>query len=287
MSAKRPRRGGPPRLSRTRRQPIAPADTQRRRRGLVLAVGVIVGIAALAVVAFAVRPVGPGTAAEAIGSTDTADVHSLRFAGSPEHLLFGHHHGVDESLDGGRTWRPLGADADAMSLEVSGESIVIAGHDVFQGSEDGGRTWASMPADLPSLDIHAFARSRLDPDTMWAYLAGGGIWRTDDGGRTFTEVYQGDTVALAATAADGRDVLSGIDPFANLMRSDDDGREHGGDPRREHDPVGHRPGPVPHRRRGGLVADAPPRDDLPRGGGLGRRPGRRCGVRPHRGLPLR
>jgi len=200
----------------------------------VLAGGVIVGIAALAAVTFALRPSGPGAAAQAIGRTDTADGHSLRFAGSPEHLLFGHHHGVREARDGGRTWRPLGARADAMSMEVSGESIVIAGHDVFQASEDGGRTWAPIPAALPSLDIHAFARSRLDPDTMWAYLAGGGIWRTDDGGCTFTEVYQGDAVALAATADENRDVLLGIDPFAGLMRSEDDGRTWR--------PIGRRPG---------------------------------------------
>ncbi len=67
----------------------------------MLAGGVIVGIAAIAAVTFALRPSGPGAAAQAIGRTGTADVHSLRFAGSPEHLLFGHHHGVLESLDGG------------------------------------------------------------------------------------------------------------------------------------------------------------------------------------------
>lgn len=223
MSRKRSRGGRPAPVPRDRRGTAAATDAQRRRR-LVLAGGVIAGIAALAAVTFALRPSGPGLEPQAIGRTDTADVHSLRFAGSPEHLLLGHHGGVLETRDGGRTWRPLAANADAMSMEVSGESIVIAGHDIFQGSDDGGRTWAPIEAALPSLDIHAFARSRLDPDTMWAYLAGGGIWRTDDGGRTFTEVYQGDAVALAAIAPDGRDVLLGIDPFAGLVRSEDAGR---------------------------------------------------------------
>ena len=159
-----------------------------------------------------------------IATLGTRDVHSLRFAGSTDHLLFGHHEGVLESLDGGRSWRPLGARADAMSLEVTGASIVIAGHEVFQASDDGGLTWAPIQSNLPSLDIHAFARSQLDPRTMWAYVAGGGIWRTTDGGQTFTRVYEGDTVALVALAVEGRDVLLGIDPFAGLVHSDDDAR---------------------------------------------------------------
>jgi photosystem II stability/assembly factor-like uncharacterized protein len=73
------------------------------------------------------------------------------------------------------------------------------------------------------LDIHAFTHSRIDPATMWAYLAGGGIWQTTDGGETFSLVYDGDAVALSAVVVDGRDVLLGIVPFSGLVRSDDSG----------------------------------------------------------------
>jgi photosystem II stability/assembly factor-like uncharacterized protein len=204
------------------RQRGASRVKNQRRSGLLLG-GAIGAIAAVALVAFVLRS-SPTAPIEAIATVGTADVHALRFAGSMEHLLFGHHGGVLESLDGGRSWRPLGARADAMSLEVTGQSIVIAGHEVFEASNDGGLTWAPIRSDLPSLDIHAFARSRLDPDTMWTYLAGDGIWQTSDGGLTFTRVYDGDTVALAAAVVDGRDVLLGVDPFKGLVRSDDAGR---------------------------------------------------------------
>ena len=199
--------------------------TVRQRRGVLLIIAIATAAVAIIVALFfASRPGGPAGAIAPIATTGTADVHSLRFAGSSEHLLFGHHDGVLESLDGGRSWRALGARADAMSLEVSGESIVIAGHEVFQASNDGGLSWAPIASNLPSLDIHAFARSRLDPATMWAYLAGGGIWQTTDGGRTFTLVYDGDAVALSAAVVGGRDVLLGIEPFTGLARSDDGGR---------------------------------------------------------------
>jgi photosystem II stability/assembly factor-like uncharacterized protein len=109
-------------------------------------------------------------------------------------------------------------------MELGHEDVIIAGHEVFERSEDGGRTWAPIETDLPGLDIHAFARSRLDPDVMWAYLAGGGLCRTADSGWTFTEVSPSDVVALAAIEIDDRDALLGIGPFAGLARSDDEGR---------------------------------------------------------------
>ncbi len=74
----------------------------------------------------------------------TQDVHSLSFVDGTDRLLFGHHGGVLESVDGGRTWEPLAARADAMSLTADGPSIVIAGHYVFQESTDGGRSWSDV-----------------------------------------------------------------------------------------------------------------------------------------------
>lgn len=92
----------------------------------------------------------------------TQDVHSLAFVRDDAgHLLFGHHNGIAESRDGGRTWTPLPLRDDAMGMSAAGDgSIVIAGHEVFRASRDGGKTWAPIDADLPSLDIHGFAGTR-------------------------------------------------------------------------------------------------------------------------------
>lgn len=201
---------------------VVPKPELRTRWLLIGAVGLVaVGLLA-AVFLRSSGGVASGTAWARLG---TQDVHALRFLpGSTDRLLFGHHGGLLETTDGGRTWTPGSAKADAMSLSVhGGDRLVIAGHLVFQESRDGGATWADVPADLPSLDIHAFAQSQLDPDRMWAYLAGGGVYASVNGGIQWTQVFPGDVIGLTAVVADGRDGLYGIDPFAGLVRSEDGG----------------------------------------------------------------
>ena len=147
--------------------------------------------AALAAVAVAVAMVAllsrSSPAIQPLSRLETADVHSLSFVGGDtRHLLFGHHGGVLETLDGGRTWANLAAREDAMGMSsATGGSIVIAGHDVFSDSSDGGRTWRTLTTDLPSRDIHGFTRDPADPGHMWTALATGGLWESRDGGSAF------------------------------------------------------------------------------------------------------
>lgn len=155
----------------------------------------------------------------------TQDVHSLAFVGGdPEHLLFGHHGGLLESRDGGRTWSALPVRDDAMSMTPADDgSIVIAGHLVFTASRDGGATWSSIPADLPSLDIHGFTRDPADPARMWAYLATGGLWASTDFGAHWSEV-RTDNVAFPLAVRDGATTrLLGVDANG-LVTSIDGGR---------------------------------------------------------------
>ena len=155
----------------------------------------------------------------------TSDVHSLSFVGDDvNHLLFGHHGGISESRDGGRTWAPLATTADAMGMTPAADgSIVVAGHEVFTASSDGGATWRVITADLPSLDIHGFARDPADPDRMWAYLATGGLWESTDGGVQWTRVREDNVVFPLATARGGVTRLLGVDA-TGLVASVDGGR---------------------------------------------------------------
>ena len=193
-------------------------------RRLILVPVVVVAMAAIASV-LAPR-LGESQGPAAWARLGTEDVHALQFmSGSTERLLFGHHGGLLVTEDGGRTWAPGTAAADAMSLSTTGEDrLVIAGHLVLQESRDGGRTWADIAADLPSLDIHAFAQSSTVPDRMWAWLASGGIHASEDGGLTWAEVHRGDVINLVAYADAGLDVLLGINPFVGVVRSKDGGR---------------------------------------------------------------
>lgn len=192
-------------------------------RPVIVLAGASTGLLLLAI---SVIRAFPPTEPVAWARLGTADVHSLAFApGSTDQLFFGHHGGLLESRDGGRTWAPLPVTADAMGMRpAADDSIVIAGHDVFIGSSDGGRTWAPFRADLPNIDIHAFARDPLEPRRMWVYLAEGGVYGSTDGGSHWTRVYDGHIPFLAATTDGSSVALVGIEPFQGFARSTDGGR---------------------------------------------------------------
>lgn len=209
------------RKERYSRRPVAGQPPRPRPAWLlpVLAIVavVIVGLAVL----LARQPSGPAPWAR----LRTSDVHSLAFVGDgTDQLLFGHHGGLLQTGDGGRTWLPLPVGDDAMSTVPAADgSIVIAGHEVFRASHDGGQTWAPIASDLPSLDIHGFTRDPADPAHMWAYLAIGGLWESVDFGSHWERVRE-DNVGypLAVRHGDTTNLL-GVD-LSGLVSSTDGGR---------------------------------------------------------------
>jgi len=206
-----------------KRRKVNQSPVPRSRRPFWVAAAIGVGVIAVATVIFLMqtRP----TTAIAWARLGTQDVHSLSFVdGDLEHLLFGHHGGLSETRDGGRTWQPLPTSADAMAMQPAGDgSIVIAGHDVFTASNDGGQTWQPIEADLPSLDIHGFTRDPADPARMWAYLATGGLWESTDAGASWTRVREDNVLFPLAVERGGSTRLLGVD-VNGLVASDDGGR---------------------------------------------------------------
>ena len=182
-----------------------------------------VGLIAVAVVSGGPAPtVGGATAWATLG---TRDVHSLAFdPQDPQHLYFGHHTGLLESHDGGRTWQPTGlGGADAMNVRAaSGTALQIAGHNVYQETSDGGRTWAPVPNDLPGLDLHAFVTDPADPAHAWAYAVGFGLFESRDQGRHWELRQPGDWPVLVVTRASGATELIGLSA-AGLGASSDGG----------------------------------------------------------------
>jgi photosystem II stability/assembly factor-like uncharacterized protein len=187
------------------------------------------GIAALAVaLALTVFHGGSGSGKkESAGLPDTPDYHSLLVNPSnSQKLMLGTHVGLYVSSDGGRHWRfdALSGD-DAMNLARPARATVwLAGHQVFKKSGDGGATWSDVrPAGLPSLDIHGFAVDPRNASILYAAVAGQGLYRSGDGGRSFSlasDQVGGNVMALAALP-DGR-ILAG-DMQQGLLESSDGG----------------------------------------------------------------
>ena len=164
----------------------------------------------------------------ATGLPHTPDYHTLLVSAThPERIVLGTHAGLYESADGGRTWQkgPLGGN-DAMNLvRTSGGRIWAAGHNVLFVSDDGGRTWSeARPDGLPGLDLHGFAADPKDGDRLYAAVAGEGLYRSVDGGRTFSLVSAdvGSNVFGLSVASTGR--ILAADPSSGVYASDDGGR---------------------------------------------------------------
>ena len=159
------------------------------------------------------------------GLPRTPDYHALYvFPDDPRHLLLGTHVGVYESTDGGVRWRFLGLEGnDAMHFAPGGRTIWAAGHNVLARSDDGGRTWSDVrPKGLPGLDIHGFAIDR-ESGAFYAAVAGEGLYRSRDGGRSYEEVSTEvgpDVYALAATPSG----LFAADRGRGVLASEDGGR---------------------------------------------------------------
>jgi photosystem II stability/assembly factor-like uncharacterized protein len=162
------------------------------------------------------------------GLPDTPDYHSLLVAPSDaDAVVLGTHDGLYRSADGGRTWNAASLSGqDAMNLARVGQEVVwAAGHNVLAKSEDGGETWQDVrPEGLPGLDVHGFAVDPRDAQTLWAAIAGQGLYRSSDGGRSFSLVSRevGRGVMALAVTPDGR-VIAG-DMQQGVMVSADAGK---------------------------------------------------------------
>jgi len=169
-----------------------------------------------------------GSKSAALFGSSEGGPQCLLFAAThPERIVLGTHAGLYESADGGRTWQkgPLGGN-DAMNLvRTPSGRIWAAGHNVLFASDGGGRTWAEVrPEGLPGLDLHGFAADPDDGERLYAAVAGEGLYRSVDGGRTFSLVSEevGPNVFGLSVTSTGR--ILAADPSSGVYASDDGGR---------------------------------------------------------------
>jgi len=178
----------------------------RQTRLIVIAAAGVVAVVGLAG-ALATRSGDDATSAG--GLPHTPDYHSLLVApGSADTLVLGTHEGLFRSSDGGRTWTKAELDGqDAMNLaRPVAKTVWAAGHNLLAKSTDGGVSWQDAePSGLPSLDVHGFAADPRDPNRVFAAIAGQGLYRSTDAGRTFSLVSRdvGPGVMALAVLTDG------------------------------------------------------------------------------------
>ena len=212
---------------RTRRSPLMRMRPGRRWRRRLAA------LAALALAAAALAGCGAageqgresGSLLEVLGDRH---IHSLWVEpGDTQRLLIGIHGGLYRSSDGGRSWTPAGLDGqDAMNVVGSrgGAPLWVAGHEVLERSRDGGRSFEPVrPVGLPGLDLHGFAVRPGRPHQLAAAVAGQGLYRSSDGGRTFVQASRavGGGVFGMSLAPDG--TLLAADPQVGILISRDGG----------------------------------------------------------------
>jgi hypothetical protein len=212
-----------------RQMQVPKQRSAQRRLPWWLYAGGAAGLVALAVVlALTVfHSGGSNGGQQSAGLPDTPDYHSLLVnPTSSQKLMLGTHVGLYVSSDGGRHWRfeALSGD-DAMNLaRPAGPTVWLAGHQVFKKSGDGGATWSDVrPAGLPSLDIHGFAVDPRNARVLYAAVAGQGLYRSRDGGRSFSLASNqvgGNVMALAVLP--DRRILAG-DMQQGLLESSDGG----------------------------------------------------------------
>jgi hypothetical protein len=128
------------------------------------------------------------------------------------------------TLDGGKTWEegkgihsppinsywhwnhPLAAD------RVRGQSFYLYVDGVLYRSEDGGLNW-EKGASLPKAQHHYLEAEPNNQGRLWLSLEGHGLFRSTDGGRTFSRI---ETVKSARLFSLGRPSLPGTLPVVFL-----------------------------------------------------------------------
>jgi hypothetical protein len=109
-------------------------------------------------------------------------------------------------------WKPLGPDGTTITslwIDSARSGLMFAAADAPPGmillfrSTDGGQTWDSIGANIPppTSGTHDLWLVHGVPGTPTVYAAGGAVWRSDDLGATWREVFPGDAFPPAFQSA--------------------------------------------------------------------------------------
>lgn len=149
-------------------------------------------------------------------------------------LLLATDAGVFRSTDQGNTWTTSSLNADEITaLGVAGDVVFAAGIGAIYRSEDSGQTWTAGNTGLPANAFFFGVSASADASTVFAVggmIPGGGrVWKSTDGGQSWSEVFTRSTFELfyaVAVDPDTDNVFVGTQEMSGgrLYRSEDGGQ---------------------------------------------------------------
>ncbi|MCI0649998.1 MAG: zinc ribbon domain-containing protein [Chloroflexi bacterium] len=192
----------------------------------LLAAGVVAAVWAGVVGIFYFRARTAIESQQPITTLAAADYHAMVILpADPNFAFLGHGGGLMWSSDGGINWQPASVSGEVLALAVHPADplrVYATGSDLFLRSDDGGRNWAEVATDLPGRDIQALAVAPDDPETLYAFIAGQGLWRSENGGMNWRPVDTTLSENVTTLALTPRTIYVGTDG-AGILRSDDGG----------------------------------------------------------------
>ncbi len=132
----------------------------------------------------------------------------------PQHVFAGGGSNFHYSTDGGASWTPATTTlAAASSIAAAGGGLVYAlGYDPVSGSPvrpfvslDGGDTWALADGGLPAVSPSSLAVDPTDPAILYVGTDGGGLFKTSNGGASWSEIGDLSSFSISAIAVDPAD----------------------------------------------------------------------------------
>lgn len=206
----------------------APARSAGRSSGSkwLLAAGVVAAVWAGIVGVFYFRARAAIESQQPITTLATADYRTLAILpADPNFAFLGHRGGLMWSSDGGVTWQPASVTGNVLALAVQPANplrLYAAGPGLFLRSDDGGRNWETIGADLLGRDIQALAVAPDNPEVLYAFVVGQGLWRSANGGLNWTPVDPTLSENVTALAVTPGTIYVGTDS-AGVLRSGDGG----------------------------------------------------------------